>query len=68
MFSVCHAVLSVHCSLVVTYWERANLLALLYVMFSFVLSLSHVVSVVRYGICLYGFFPFFLKVILLFVK
>ena len=33
MFRVCHAFLSVHCSLVVTCWERANLLALLYVMF-----------------------------------
>ena len=29
-----HVFLSVHCSLIVTYWERANLLALLYVMFS----------------------------------
>ena len=34
MFRVCHAFLSVHCSLVVTCWERANLLVLLYVMFS----------------------------------
>ena len=34
MFRVCHAFLSVHCSLVVTCWERANLLAILYVMFS----------------------------------
>ena len=34
MFRVCHAFLSVLCSLVVTCWERANLLALLYVMFS----------------------------------
>ena len=34
MFPVCHAVLSVHCSLVVTCWEKAHLLALLYVMFS----------------------------------
>ena len=34
MFRVCHAVMSVPCSLVVTCWERANLLALLYVMFS----------------------------------
>ena len=34
MFRVCHAFLSVHCSLVVTCWERANLLALLYVMLS----------------------------------
>ena len=33
MFRVCHAFLSVHCSLVVTCWERADLLALLYVMF-----------------------------------
>ena len=33
MFRVCHAFLSVHCSLVVTCWERAGLLALLYVMF-----------------------------------
>ena len=40
MFRVCHAVLSVHCSLVVTCWERANLLALLYVMFLVFLSLS----------------------------
>ena len=31
MICVCHAVLSVHCSLVVTCWERPNLLALLYV-------------------------------------
>ena len=34
MLRVCHAVLSVHCSLVVTCSERANLLALLCVMFS----------------------------------
>ena len=33
MFRGCHAFLSVHCSLVVTCWERDNLLALLYVMF-----------------------------------
>ena len=32
--AVCHAVLSVHCSLVVTCLERANLMALLYVLFS----------------------------------
>ena len=36
VFRVCHAVLSVHCSLVVTCLERAGLLALLYVMFSYV--------------------------------
>ena len=33
MFRVSHAFLSVHCSLVVTCWERANLCALLCVMF-----------------------------------
>ena len=38
MFLVFHAFLSVHCSLVVTCWERVNFLALLYVMFSCVLS------------------------------
>ena len=34
MIRVCHAFLSVHCSLVVTCWERAVLLAGLYVEFS----------------------------------
>ena len=34
IFVICHAFLSVHRSLVVTCWERAGLLALLYVMFS----------------------------------
>ena len=34
LFHVCNAVLFVHCSLVVTCWERADLLALLCVMFS----------------------------------
>ena len=33
MFRVCNAFVSVHCSPVVTCWERGNLLALLYVMF-----------------------------------
>ena len=33
MFCVCHAFLSVHCSLVVTGLVKANLLALLYVIF-----------------------------------
>ena len=37
MFRVCHVLLSVHCSLVVTCWERADLLALLHVMFYCVL-------------------------------
>ena len=34
MFRVCHAFLSVYCSLVVICCEKANLLALLYVVFS----------------------------------
>ena len=34
MFPVCHSVLNVYCSLVATCWEGANLLAVLYVMFS----------------------------------
>ena len=55
MFRVCHAFLFVHCSLVVTCWERTDLLALLYVMFYCVLSLSHVVSWVRCGACLFRF-------------
>ena len=49
MFGVCHAFLSVHYSLVVTCWERSNLLAFLYVKFSCVLSLSHVVPWVMCG-------------------
>ena len=64
VFRVCHAVMSVHCSLVVTCWERADLLALLYVL-SCVLSLSHVVSWVRCGTWLYRFliFAFFLTLL-----
>ena len=44
MFHVCHAVLPVHCRLMVTYREMANLLAFLYMLF-FVgfLSFWHVV-------------------------
>ena len=34
MFRVCHTILSIHCSPVVTCWERVDLLAFLYVMFS----------------------------------
>ena len=33
MFRLCHVFLTVHCSLLVTCWEMADLLALLYVMF-----------------------------------
>ena len=50
MFRVCHAFLSVHCSLVVTCWERTGLLALFYAMFYCVLSLSNVVAWVRWVI------------------
>ena len=49
MFRVYHAVLSVHFSLMATCWERADLSALLYVMFLVFLSLSHVVAWVRCG-------------------
>ena len=49
LFFVCHAFMSGHCSLVVTCWERAALLVLLYVMLYCVLSLSHMVSWVRCG-------------------
>ena len=55
MFLVCQVFLSVHCSLVVTCWEMAVLLALLYVMFYYVLSRSHVVSCVRCGAWLYWY-------------
>ena len=41
---VCHTILSVPCSLVVTYWERADLLALLYVMFFVFMPLSNMMS------------------------
>ena len=46
---VCFTVLSVPCSLVVTCWERAVLLDLLYVTFSCVLSLFHIVFSIRCG-------------------
>ena len=46
MFDVClyYTVLPVLCSLLTTYWEIADLLALLCVMFPCVLSLSHMVT------------------------
>ena len=47
VFYVCNAVLSVPGNLVITCWERADLLALLCVMFSCVLFPSHMVSWVR---------------------
>ena len=64
MFHVCHAFLSVHCSLVVTCWERDSLLALLYVMFScaFVTFQCGVLGQVWYlivslpGLCLLTYF------------
>ena len=55
---LCHTVLSVPCSLAVTCCERADLLALLFVMFSCVFSLSHMVSRARYGTRLYRFMIF----------
>ena len=66
MFRVCPAVLFVHCSLMVTCWERANLLALLYVLSSCVLSLPNVMSWVRCGTWLFRLliFAFFLTFII----
>ena len=46
---VSHAFASVHCCLVVTCWERADLLALVVGDVYCILSLSHVVSWVRCG-------------------
>ena len=43
---VSHAIASVHCCLVVTCWERADLLLVMFIVF---LLLSHVVSYVRCG-------------------
>ena len=47
-FCVSHAFASVHCCLVVTCWESADLLALIGDVCRSLL-LSHVVSLVRYG-------------------
>ena len=60
MFHDClyYTVLSVPCSLVITCWERAGLLALLCVVFSCVLSLSHRVFQVRFDTWLYLFLIF----------
>ena len=53
MFHVClyYTVLSVPCSLMITSWKRADLLALLCVMFPCVLSLFHMVCLGRCGTC-----------------
>ena len=66
MFRVCYAFLSVHCSVVVTCWERVNLLALLYLRFScvFVTFLCGVLGKVWYliisipDLCLLTYFDF----------
>ena len=47
---LCHSVMSFSCSLVVACLKGADLLALLYVMCSCVLSLFHMVSWVMCGI------------------
>ena len=49
---------SVHCCLVVTCWERADLLALVCDVLTVFLSLFHVVSWVRCGTLLYRFLIF----------
>ena len=51
-FCVCLVLLSVHCSLVVISWERAGLLALLYVMFHCVTFLFGVLDQLWYLIVL----------------
>ena len=56
---LCHTVSSVPCSPVVICWERADLLALLFALFSCVFfSLSHMVSRARCGTRLYRFLIF----------
>ena len=76
MFCVCHAFLSVHSSIVVTFWERANLLALLYVMFScvFITFPCGVLGQVWYlivsipDICLLTFFSYSFDALLVIEK
>ena len=66
---VCHTVLSVPCSLVITCWERADLLAFLYLMFScvFVTFPYSVLGQVWYlivlipDLCLLPYFKSFFK-------
>ena len=61
LFPVSHIFLSIHCSLVVNGWEMVDLLARLYVKFSFFfffLLLFHVVSWVKCGTRLYRFLNF----------
>ena len=48
--SLCHSVLSVPCSLLLTCWERADIFALSYVIFCVFLTLSNMVSWVWCGI------------------
>ena len=55
---VCYVVLSVHCCLVATCWERDDLLALICDVFIEFLSLSHVVTWVRCGTRVYRFLIF----------
>ena len=55
---LCYAVLSVPCSIVITCWDRADLLALLCVVFLVFLSFSHAVFWVRCGTWLYWFLIF----------
>ena len=58
MSCVCHAFMSVHCYLVITCWERADLLALVCVVLLCFCHFPHVVSCVRCGTCLYRFLIF----------
>ena len=58
MSCVCHAFTPVHCCLVVTRWERADLLALVCDVKLCFLSLSHMVFRVNCGTWLYWFLIF----------
>ena len=57
VYCVSHAFAFVHCCLVVTCWERADLLALVGDVY-YIFLLSHVVSWVRCGTRLYHFLTF----------
>ena len=57
---MCHVCLcyAVHLSIVITCWEKLDLLAFLCAVFSYVLSISNIVFQVRFGSLLYPFLIF----------
>ena len=67
---VCEAVFSVPCSLVVTCWERADIFALLYVMFSCVFvtfpygvlgQVCYLIVLIPYLCLLFNFYCYFFR-------